>query len=97
MWGVSRIGIIPKIDDLFHGKFLEDFDAEHMSFSRFYWTHYIKCPGNLRNQKFKLRGLNLDVCADTFLLKEVDVLRPELIVCMGEHASTWIFEENGVP
>jgi len=90
-----RIGIIPKIDELFDGKFLEDFDTGSMSFNEFYWTHFIKCPGNLRNRSFEHRGLVLNVCADTFLLKEIQILRPEVIVCLGEYASTWILRKTG--
>ncbi|NWG11276.1 hypothetical protein HXY33_05975 [Candidatus Bathyarchaeota archaeon] len=66
-----------------------------MSFHKFYWTHFIKCPGNLRNKAFKLSGLNQKICADTFLLKEIQVLRPKVIVCMGEHASSWILSKTG--
>jgi hypothetical protein len=86
----KRIGIIPKINDLFDGKFLQDFDINAMSFNRFYWTHFIKCPGNLRDRNFKGRGVVKEVCADTFLLKEIRELRPELIVCLGGYASRWI-------
>jgi len=93
--GRRKIGIIPKIDELFDGKFLEDFNVENMSFNEFYWTHFIKCPGNLRNRSFEYRGLALNVCADTFLLKEIQILRPEVIVCLGKHASTWILRETG--
>lgn len=95
--GKKRTGIIHKIDELFNGRFLEDFDAENMSFHKFYWTHFIKCPGNLRDKNFKRHKLKLDICAEMFLLKEIQVLRPQVIVCMGEHASAWILRKTGYP
>jgi len=93
--GKRKIGIIPKINELFNGRFLEDFDTENMSFGKFYWTHFIKCPGNLRNRNFERYALDLNICAESFLPKEIKVLLPEIIVCMGEHASTWILKKTG--
>jgi uracil-DNA glycosylase family 4 len=90
-----KIGIIPKIDYLFSGSFLKDFSTKDLAFGKFYWTHFIKCPGNLRNRNFELRGLNLDICAENFLSREIQALRPTAIVCMGEHASTWILKKTG--
>ncbi|MEM3565190.1 MAG: hypothetical protein QXR19_18320, partial [Candidatus Jordarchaeaceae archaeon] len=90
-------GIIPKIDELFNGRFLEDFDTENMSFRKFYWTHFIKCPGNLRNSNFGRNAPKLNICADKLLLKEIKVLNPQVIVSMGGHASTWILRKTGYP
>jgi uracil-DNA glycosylase family 4 len=89
------VTIIPKIDELFDKEFLKDFDVQEMSFRNFYWTHFIKCPGNLRNRAFERRGLNLEICAEIFLTKEIRVLRPKAIVCMGKHASSWILKKTG--
>jgi hypothetical protein len=69
--GGRRIGIIPKINMLFDGKFLDDFDAEGMSFNKYYWTHFIKCPGNVRSLKFERRGLVLTGRSLKMLLKLV--------------------------
>jgi len=91
--GGKKSGIVPRINELFHGKFLKDFENNEMSFREFYWTHFIKCAGNLRSGVFELKGLDKNICADTFLSKEIRVLRPKVIVCMGEHASTWILKK----
>lgn len=95
--GKMKTGVIPKINRLFDGRFLEDFNANEMSFGKLYWTHFIKCPGKLRSKVFKLTGLESDICAETFLSKEISVLRPKVIVCLGEHASTWILKKTGYP
>jgi uracil-DNA glycosylase len=92
--GGRRIGIIPKINMLFDGKFLDDFDVEDMSFNKYYWTHFIKCPGNVRSLNFERRGLALNICAETFLLKEIRFFRPEVIVSMGGLASKWVLEKT---
>lgn len=92
---IRGVTIIQKIDELFNGKFLEDFDVEEMSFRDFYWTHFIKCPGNLRNKFFERKGLNLEFCAEKFLTREIRRLHPKAIVCMGKHASSWILKKTG--
>jgi len=80
-----------RIDQMFEGAFLEDFDEESGSFNEFYWTHFIKCPGKIRSRKeFNTRGLLADACADRWLLKEISQLKPKLIVSFGSKVSTWI-------
>ena len=91
--GRWRRGVIPEIDRLFSGRFLGDFDEDKRCFNRFYWTHFIKCPGNVRLRR--LRKLNMDACADRFLLEEIRVLRPKVIVAMGANASRWILRRAG--
>jgi len=93
--GKEKTGILPIINELFSGEFLRDFDTENKIFKRFYWTHFIKCPGNIRKRRFNLKGINYNICADTFLLKEIRVLQPKLIVCMGKLASEWILNKVG--
>ena len=96
--GNRKKGIILRIDKLFNGRFLEDFDTDERVFHKFYWTHFIKCPGNLRNRNFDLSSrMDKDICAETFLPKEIQVFRPKVIACMGKHASSWILKKSGYP
>jgi len=89
---------ILSIDKILYGKFLEDFDENERAFRRFYWTHFIKCPGDLRNKKdFERSGLNPDACANQFLTEEISVLQPRLILTMGKHCSSWILRKAGYP
>ena len=80
--GELRGGVIPKINDLPGGRVLSEFDGER--FHRLYWTHFIKCPGWIRNEE---RPFKISACADKFLLKEISVLKPKLIICVGAHAT----------
>jgi len=94
--GKRKTGIIPPINRLFNGRFLEDFSADEMSFGKLYWTHFIKCPGKLRSTAFeRVSESESDICADTFLSKEIRVLRPKIIVCLGGYASTWVLKRTG--
>ena len=93
--GRWRRGVIPRIDEVFSGRFLGDFDENRKCFNRFYWTHFIKCPGNVRKpvkekEKEECEKLDENACADKFLVKEISVLRPKVIVAMGAYASKWI-------
>ena len=45
----------------------------------FYWTHFIKCPGNLRD---KGDEFNYRKCADMYIPFELQKLRPSLVICM---------------
>ncbi len=47
----KRSGIAPKINDMLRGELLSDFDKRHGRFNDFYWTHFIKCPGQLRRKR----------------------------------------------
>jgi len=85
-------GIVPLMDEMFGGEFLKDFNPEdaHYPFRKFYWTHFIKCPGNIRMKKSQMKEtsflegrLSVNACANKHLCKEVKALRPRLIVCMG--------------
>ena len=59
----------------------------------FNWTHFVKCPGNFR--KLKPRPL-VRRCAETHLLKEIRVLKPSLLICVGGESSSWLLELAGL-
>jgi len=56
----------------------------------YYWTHFIKCPGNLRGEK----GFEEEACAECWLTKEMRTLRPELVVTFGARASSWFLKKT---
>ena len=84
------------INDILNGKFLEDFNAEKKCFNRFYWTHYIKCPGNLRNKNFNKEGLKEDSCAEKWLMEEIKKLNPDFLIVFGAKAATWFLRKVGI-
>jgi uracil-DNA glycosylase len=55
----------------------------------FYWTHYIKCPGEFRKLK-KMK--DKDKCADTYLGREIKYVKPSLIISIGVESSKWILK-----
>ena len=95
--GESRIA--KKIsDDMFARKLLLDFDEKRKCFKKFYWTHFIKCPGRFRDKggDFNVRRVNHNVCAKRFLLDEIKEIKPKLIITFGEHASTWVLDKANI-
>jgi len=80
---LSPSNVINSINSLFSRKFLNDFDAKEKVFRKFYWTHFIKCPGNLRESR---RKSDLDACSGYWLPKEIRTLDPQLIVSFGAYA-----------
>jgi len=52
----------------------------------YYWTHYIKCPGQVRRKK----GIRENACADTHLVKEILTFKPDIILTFGALPSQWI-------
>jgi uracil-DNA glycosylase len=54
----------------------------------FYWTHYIKCPGEFRRIKCKM-----DACADAHLQREIEFIKPSLIICVGGRSSSWLLNK----
>ena len=59
---------------------------------RFYWTHFIKCPGNFRHNR---KGLNISACANRHLLNEVNELKPSLLISVGGQCSHWLLRLAG--
>lgn len=57
----------------------------------FYWTHYIKCPGMIKEVKGK--GVKLDACANVHFFKEIVTLKPKLILSFGKRAGEWILRK----
>ena len=88
-------GIIPKMEVFFRKGFLKNFDTEKRAFEKFYWTHYLKCPGNIRKRKRK--GTDLKACAEKYLLKEINILCPKVVVTMGNQPSKWLLNKLGYP
>ena len=98
--GLSKKGIVPRMDKyLFNHAFISDFDEEKECFHNFYWTHLIKCPGRIRDsgkiREVDKHDINIYVCADKFLQKEIAVFQPKLIVALGKYASSWILGKIG--
>ncbi len=60
----------------------------------YYWTHYIKCPGEFRKER--RRGLVLDACADYHLQREIMHLKPSLIISVGSMVNRWIVKRAGL-
>jgi len=56
---------------------------------KYYWTHLIKCPGQIR-EKRENEKVDKEVCANTYLFEEIFKLRPKLILSFGAHPSEWI-------
>jgi hypothetical protein len=77
------------------GALFSDFNEQDGRFTDFYWTHFIKCPGQLRQKrKFGGRGrLREGACADRWLLAEIKALKPTIILSFGAQASTWILSK----
>ena len=55
----------------------------------YYWTHFIKCPGNLRDVQGKS---DFKLCADKILVREISLLKPSLILCFGGSSSRWLLK-----
>jgi len=54
----------------------------------FYWTHYIKCPDEFRRIKCEI-----DACADAHLEREIEFIKPTLIICVGGRSSSWVLNK----
>jgi uracil-DNA glycosylase len=50
----------------------------------FYWTHSIKCPGEFRRKRIKFE---INACADAHLEREIEFIKPSLIICVGGRSS----------
>jgi len=60
---------------------------------KYYWTHFIKCPGQIR-EKRENEKVDEEVCANTYLLEEIFALEPKLILSFGRSASEWILRHS---
>jgi len=91
-------GVPAALDALFEGKFYRAIKKKEL-----YWTHFIKCPGTIRKRKEERetgpsglrtedQKLNIDACAEHFLRREIEELRPQLIVAVGSKASQFILD-----
>jgi len=82
-----RKGRLPNVlNKLFCGKFFKEFRK------KIYWTHYIKCHGKLRGREAPLK-VKEKACADRFLLKEMEVFKPRLIITVGSKASSYVLKD----
>lgn len=86
-------GLIPKrLVELLGPEFRENVEKET---GKFYWTHFIKCPGNIR-----IKGVNkksIDVCADAYLEREINYIDPSLIICIGSKCGSWFLKKYKLP
>lgn len=57
----------------------------------FYWTHYQKCFPGIKNGSHKQPR---EKCAKKYLKYEIEAFKPELIICMGNHAIKYITGEK---
>jgi len=55
---------------------------------KYYWTHYLKCPGEFRKEKSDY--FNIDACADRWLKREIDKFEPETIISFGKCSSKYL-------
>jgi uracil-DNA glycosylase len=83
-----RNSIPQRLGELLGDQFHESVKNEN---GMFYWTHHIKCPGEFRKLKNKM-GIDIDKCADTFLMKEIEYIKPSLIVSVGGKCGSWILK-----
>lgn len=90
----KRIGIIPSLETFFEkiGGFLNNLVEEERAFKNIYWTHYIKCPGNIRTKK---TTVNLKSCAERWLIKEIKEIKPKVVISMGASVSKWLLKRVG--
>ena len=59
-------------------KIRHEFSQFQQIFNRnFYWTHFCKCYA---------QGHPNNYCAQTYLKKEIEIINPELIICLGNKA-----------
>lgn len=55
--------------------------------NKFYWTHFCKCCPGDTNEKGNLN----QICANTYLKKEIELFAPKLIITIGAPASKYLF------
>jgi len=91
----ARHPFFRKMDKIFSGRLSSDFDRNSQAFHSIYWTHFVKCSGQLRYWKeYTVKNKpRFNACADKFLFDELRTLRPELIVAVGGLAATWILKK----
>lgn len=59
---------------------------------KYYWTHYIKCHGQIRKKGINERNKN--ACAEKHLIKEILTLKPDLILTFGSSSSKWLLKKS---
>ncbi len=88
-----RGGVPQRLKQLLGNKFYESVESES---GAFYWTRYIKCPGNFRGLRKtkgkKITNKDLDVCANEHLKREIEYLKLSLIVSVGSKCGAWILK-----
>ena len=77
-----------KLKELLGDEFCKSVEKER---GIFYWTHYIKCPGEFRKLK-KMKDKDKNKCADTYLRREIEYVNPSVILSIGARCSSWILE-----
>lgn len=83
-----KVGSTPhKLNNLFCGRFYEG-----ILNGEIYWTHLIKCPLNDGSTR-KKDGFDINACAEKFLLREIEALRPKLVIVFGSKARNFLFNE----
>jgi len=83
----SLKGIPDALNNLFDGSFYKGIKNKGI-----YWTHFIKCPGKIRRKRREGEKLNKDACANKFLAKEIEELRPDMIITFGGNASRFVLD-----
>ncbi|MEO0262530.1 MAG: hypothetical protein ABIM62_02285 [candidate division WOR-3 bacterium] len=77
-----------KLKELLGAEFKESIENGD---GRFYWTHFIKCPGNFR--KGRKGKIYREGCADKFLEEEIKELQPDHIISVGALGSSWLIKK----
>ena len=93
----NKSGVPNRLKQLLGDEFYNDIINKNRLF---YWTHFIKCPGKFRSlaKELKDKGyrnnkLNITKCADTFLIQEIMISKPSMIISVGGQCSSWIIKK----
>jgi len=63
-----------------------------------YWTHYVKCIGspNFKEaKKYHKDEIDINVCANKWIKKEIDVYKPDVIIAFGTYAAGYLINGAG--
>lgn len=76
------------LNTLFLETMNEVFSFLKSKLSEYYWTHYLKCPGNFK--KSANNDYDINVCADMWLEKEIAEFKPNMMFTFGQYPGTYL-------
>ena len=80
-----------KLNDLFCGRFYDG-----ILNGEIYWTHFIKCPVENGDSTRKMKDFVKNACAEKFLLRDIETLRPRLVIVFGSKARDFLLKKTKV-